>query len=601
MGTWFTNARPYLLKIRPKMTFRVFSEIMALAFFEIILDQCFALLGMKFTSASFLSAVMNSAPSVTFVMAVILRMEHMKIKEVACQAKVIGTVVTFGGTLLMALYKGPVLSFMRSSTSHASQPENVVTQTGNHWVIGTLFLLIGCAGFSAFYILQAITLRKYPAEMSLATWVCFVGALQSSIVAIFAERHHPHAWSLGWDTRLFAPAYAGIVTSGVQYYIQGMVSKIMGPVIVTAFNPLRMIIVTALACIILSEQLFLGSIIGAVVVVLGLYLVVWGKAKERRGMFIFAMDAIKKGMSHYVFTVYRNVIASVTLAPFAFVLERIILDQCFALLGMKFTSASFLSAVMNSAPSVTFLLAVILKLEHMKIKEVTCQAKVIGTVITFGGTLLMAIYKGPVLSVMRSSASHAGQPENVTNPSGNHWIIGTCFLLIGCAGFSAFYILQVITLRKYPAEMSLATWICFVGALQSSIVAVFVERHHLHAWALGWDTRLFAPAYAGIVSSGVQYYIQGVVIKLMGPVIVTAFNPLRMIIITTLACIVLSEQLYLGSIIGATVVVLGLYLVVWGKYKECHGRSMPPSSANDNPPEDQRQLPVTATRNDNKT
>lgn len=40
------------------------------------------------------------------------------------------------------------------------------------------------------------------------------------------------------------------------------------------------------------------------------------------GMFIFAMDAIKKGMSHYVFTVYRNVIASVTLAPFAFVLER---------------------------------------------------------------------------------------------------------------------------------------------------------------------------------------------------------------------------------------------------------------------------------------
>lgn len=43
------------------------------------------------------------------------------------------------------------------------------------------------------------------------------------------------------------------------------------------------------------------------------------------GMFIFAMDAIKKGMSHYVFIVYRNAIASVTLAPFAFVLERYLL------------------------------------------------------------------------------------------------------------------------------------------------------------------------------------------------------------------------------------------------------------------------------------
>jgi len=41
-----------------------------------------------------------------------------------------------------------------------------------------------------------------------ATWVCFVGTLQSSVVAILAERQQPHAWSLGWDTRLFAPAYA---------------------------------------------------------------------------------------------------------------------------------------------------------------------------------------------------------------------------------------------------------------------------------------------------------------------------------------------------------------------------------------------------------
>ncbi|XP_020225114.2 WAT1-related protein At4g08290-like [Cajanus cajan] len=339
------------------------------------------------------------------------------------------------------------------------------------------------------------------------------------------------------------------------------------------------------------------------------------------GMFIFAMHAIKKGMSHYVFIVYRNAIASVTLAPFAFVLERkvrpkmtvrifseimalaffeIILNQCFGLLGMKFTSASFLSAVMNSAPSITFLLAVILRLEHMKIKEVTCQAKVIGTIVTFGGTLLMALYKGSVLNVMGSSISH-----NVNNPTpiGNHWIIGTCFILIGCAGFSAFYILQAIILRKYPAEMSLATWVCFFGALQSSAVAIFAERHHPHAWSLGWDTRLIAPAYAGIVSSGVQYYIQGMVVKSMGPVIVTAFNPLRMIIVTTLACIVLSEKLYLGSIIGAIVVILGLYLVVWGKYRECQGR-MPPSPAEVNSPQDQQQLPITVPTNDtndNKT
>jgi hypothetical protein len=138
----------------------------------------------------------------------------MKIKEVACQAKIIGTVVTFGGTLLMALYKGPVVSVVRSSISHVTrQPVSDSTGGNDRWIIGTCFLLIGCAGFSAFYILQAITLRKYPAPMSLATWVCFVGAIQSFVVAFFAERHNSHAWSLGWDTRLFAPAYAVSVWS----------------------------------------------------------------------------------------------------------------------------------------------------------------------------------------------------------------------------------------------------------------------------------------------------------------------------------------------------------------------------------------------------
>ncbi|WVZ19181.1 hypothetical protein V8G54_006503 [Vigna mungo] len=58
----------------------------------------------------------------------------------------------------------------------------------------------------------------------------------------------------------------------------------------------------------------------------GPYLLLLAVQFGSAGMFIFAMDAIKKGMSHYVFIVYRNAIASVTLAPFAFVLESIFRD-----------------------------------------------------------------------------------------------------------------------------------------------------------------------------------------------------------------------------------------------------------------------------------
>lgn len=40
------------------------------------------------------------------------------------------------------------------------------------------------------------------------------------------------------------------------------------------------------------------------------------------GMYILAKDALNKGMSHYVFIVYRNACAAISLGPFALVLER---------------------------------------------------------------------------------------------------------------------------------------------------------------------------------------------------------------------------------------------------------------------------------------
>lgn len=50
----------------------------------------------------------------------------------------------------------------------------------------------------------------------------------------------------------------GIVCSGITYYIQGVVMKERGPVFVTAFSPLSMVLVTILGSFILSEIIFLG-------------------------------------------------------------------------------------------------------------------------------------------------------------------------------------------------------------------------------------------------------------------------------------------------------------------------------------------------------
>ncbi|XP_066385497.1 WAT1-related protein At3g18200-like [Miscanthus floridulus] len=53
-----------------------------------------------------------------------------------------------------------------------------------------------------------------------------------------------------------------------------------------------------------------------------------------------------------------------------------------------------------------------------------------------------------------------------------------------------------------------------------------------------------------------------------GPVFVTMFDPLQAIMAAMLAYFMFGENLYIGSIIGGAVVILGLYMLLWGKGKD---------------------------------
>lgn len=62
------------------------------------------------------------------------------------------------------------------------------------------------------------------------------------------------------ENRKLIPIYViqGIVCSGIAYYMQSVVNKARGPVFVTAFSPLSMIITAVLGAIVLAEQVHLG-------------------------------------------------------------------------------------------------------------------------------------------------------------------------------------------------------------------------------------------------------------------------------------------------------------------------------------------------------
>lgn len=314
------------------------------------------------------------------------------------------------------------------------------------------------------------------------------------------------------------------------------------------------------------------------------------------GMNIIAVASLKKGMNHYVLVVYRNAIAAAVMAPFALWFERKVrpkvtlsvffkivllgllepvLDQNLYYVGANSTSAGLAAALVNIIPSITFVLALTLRMEKVKLESRHSQAKIAGTLVTVAGTVLMILYRGPVLDFAWSKGRSHHRSGAAAAASGGSWLKGTFELLGSCTCWSAFYIVQASTLAAYPAELSLTTLICSMGALLSAVVTLVMERGNPKIWSIGCDMRLFTAVYSGIVCSGIAYYVQGVVMKERGPVFVTAFNPLCMIFTTLMGSIILKEDVTLGRVIGAAIIVTGLYSLIWGKSKDS---STPPSA-----------------------
>ncbi|RDX63565.1 WAT1-related protein [Mucuna pruriens] len=310
------------------------------------------------------------------------------------------------------------------------------------------------------------------------------------------------------------------------------------------------------------------------------------------GMNIITKVSLNGGMSHYVLVVYRHAFATAVIAPFAFIFERKaqpritfsifvqiftlallgpVIDQNFYYAGLKLTSPTFSCAMSNVLPAMTFVMAVLCRMEKIDMKKVRYQAKVVGTLLTVAGAMLMTLYKGPVVEMIWTKHALHSQINNATNTttsSEKDWFKGSIFLIIATLAWASLFVLQAKAIETYKNHnLSLTSLICFIGTLQA-IAVTFVMEHKPSVWTIGWDMNLLAAAYAGIVTSSISYYVQGLVIKKKGPVFATSFSPLMMIIVAIMGSFILAEHIFLGGVIGAILIVIGLYSVLWGKHKE---------------------------------
>ncbi|KAL2519508.1 WAT1-related protein [Abeliophyllum distichum] len=232
------------------------------------LVQIFGYTGLMYASASLSSAMMNLIPGFTFLLAIIFRMEKIDCKSSSTLAKSIGTIVSVIGAFIITLYKGPALLGV---SLHSTGPIHTLTQS-SAWLIGGLLLAIDAVVASVFIIAQALVLKKYPAVLLLMLFYSFFIAILSAAVSLTAERD-TKAWSLKPMTRaclaMFSksPSSWGSCEEG-------------GPLFASMFHPLGVVIAITMGIIFLGEAFYLGSLVGSIVVSIGFYSVMWGKANE---------------------------------------------------------------------------------------------------------------------------------------------------------------------------------------------------------------------------------------------------------------------------------------------------------------------------------
>eukprot|EP01018_Ginkgo_biloba_P018342 Gb_01918 [translate_table: standard] len=305
------------------------------------------------------------------------------------------------------------------------------------------------------------------------------------------------------------------------------------------------------------------------------------------GVNIISKVAFDHGMNYFVLVVYRHIVAGLFTLPFVYFFERnnrpkftfpifglIFLSALFGgtttqilfYSGLSFTSPTFASALLNMVPAVTFAMAILFRLERFDIRSLEGQAKIIGTAVCIGGAMLLTFYKGIKIKLWSSPLNLNDQHNNV-KISDSEWVKGSLLLVGSCFSWSAWFIIQAKINKKYPAQYSNTALMCFLTTIQSAVIAVILKPDP-SAWAISWDVKLLACVYAGVVSTGIAFPLMTWCVRRRGPLFVTMFNPLALIIVAIMSSIILNENFHLGSVLGAILIVAGLYLVIWGKGKE---------------------------------
>ncbi|KAM3761513.1 hypothetical protein ACB098_01G273700 [Castanea mollissima] len=271
-----------------------------------------------------------------------------------------------------------------------------------------------------------------------------------------------------------------------------------------------------------------------------------------------------RGLSYYAFNVYSYALSTLLLLPLAFIIflrttelptfklsvvYRILLlgvlgsvAQVCGYKGIEYSSATLASAISNLTPAFTFILALTFRMENLALRSSSTQAKIMGTIVSISGAMVVVLYEGGLLLAVE-------------------------YLL-----FSMWYIVQTQVMRIYPSELIVVFLYNLCATVISAPVSLLVDKN-LSGWRLWPGIALVAIVYSGFASA-FSNIVHTWGLHLKGPLYISIFRPLSIAIAAAIGVIFLGDALYLGSVVGAIIISIGFYAVLWGKAKEAEEEEM---------------------------
>ncbi|XP_044379024.1 WAT1-related protein At1g44800-like [Triticum aestivum] len=238
------------------------------------------------------------------------------------------------------------------------------------------------------------------------------------------------------------------------------------------------------------------------------------------GLMLLTKVVVDSGSLAWTLLTYRFFLGAI-LAIKQHLIIKIFTIPGFTYIGLGDTSLGCAVNFYNIIPIVAFILAVLFWKEPLDMRSLVGNIKVVRTLVGVGGTLVISLYKGKVLHLWPTNII-GYHPKQAGAAFGHHHVRGTILLITSSLSLAVWYTVQAIL--NITTKFVMILWV--------------VTQH--------------------------------------GPTYPAMFCAVTVFFTTILDSLLLGHDLSVGSVLGMFMILVGLYLFLWGKRKE----SVPPSEEN---------------------